>query len=64
MRKTKGIEYQKPLTVSMMNFPAYINSGYATARKVAEDAGAIITIGSRKFVNLKKVQNYIDSISE
>lgn len=38
--------------------------GKNTMRKVAEDAGAVIRIGRSYLINFRKVDEYLDEISE
>lgn len=38
--------------------------GKASMRRVAEDAGAVIRIGKRYLINFKRVDLYMDSISQ
>ena len=38
--------------------------GKASMRRVAEDAGAVIRIGKRYLVNYRRVDLYMDSISQ
>jgi hypothetical protein len=42
----------------------YLNLGTASARQLAEEAGATIHLGKRILFNVQKINDYIDSISE
>lgn len=41
-----------------------LGCGMYTARKIAEEAGAVVRVGKRKLNNIKKIQKYLDEISE
>lgn len=42
----------------------YCSVGKNTAYKIGEDAGAVIRIGKRKLFNVKKIQAYLDRMTE
>jgi hypothetical protein len=65
MRRTQKshIPISGRLLVSVPEFAEYCSCGRFTADKIAAEAGAVIFIGSRKFVNLQKVQGYLDAIA-
>ncbi len=42
----------------------YCSVGKNTAYKIGEDAGAVIRIGKRKLFNVRKVQEYLDRMTD
>ena len=63
MNKTTAREISEPLAVDIEKLSAMLSCGHATARKIADEAEAIIKINRRVLFNVKKVQDYLDSIS-
>lgn len=67
MNKTKYREIGesvKMIAVDIEKLSALLSCGHATARKIAEQAHAKITIGRRVLYSVEKVQNYLDSLAE
>ena len=64
MNKTKAREAEKQITVDIEKLAAMLSCGHATARKIGEDAGARIELGRRVLYSVKKVEQYIYSISQ
>ena len=52
------------LTVDIEGLAAMLSCGQATARKIAEDAGARITIGRRVLYSVSKIEKYLEAIAE
>ena len=52
------------LTVDIEGLAAMLCCGQATARKIAEDAGARITIGRRVLYSVSKIEKYLEAIAE
>lgn len=50
--------------MTMDNFIGFIGAGRHTANKIAEQAEAKIYIGRRVLINMDRVRNYLNSISE
>lgn len=55
MRQTKERESNCRLAVDIEGLAAMLSCGQMTARKIAEDAGARITIGRRALYSVQKV---------
>lgn len=64
MQQTKERECQNRLAVDIEGLAAMLSCGYMTARKIAEDAGARLTIGRRVLYSVQKVEKYLDAIAE
>ncbi|PWJ50478.1 hypothetical protein [Faecalicatena contorta] len=52
------------LTMTMDDFIGYIGAGKHTANKIVEQAKAKIYIGRRVLINMEKVKDYLNDISE
>jgi len=63
MRKTKVIETENKLTVDIIGLQGMLSVGRATAIEIATAAGAIIQVGRRKLYNVKKVEEYLQTIT-
>lgn len=61
-KKMKNSE--ETITMTMDNFIGFIGAGRHTANKIAEQAEAKIYIGRRVLINMDRVRNYLNSISE
>lgn len=59
MRQTKERESNCRLAVDIEGLAAMLSCGQMTARKIAEDAGARITIGRRVLYSVQKVEKYL-----
>ncbi len=66
MRKTNlsNIPISDRLLVSIPDFAAYCSSGRYTAEKIAAQAGAVVFIGGRKFVNMGIAREFLKDIAE
>lgn len=64
MNKTIIRKTSKLLTVDIEGLSAMLSCGYATARKIGEQAQARIYIGRRVLYSVDKVQQYIDDLTE
>ena len=64
MNKTKVSVSEYLIAVDVEQLSAMLSCGHATARKIAEQAHAKITIGRRVLYSVEKVQNYLDSLAE
>lgn len=66
MRKTKisDVPISDRLLVTIPEFANYCGSGRFTADKIATMSGAVIFIGSRKFVNMSIAKRYLDALAE
>ena len=64
LRQTKERESKQMLTVDIEGLAAMLSCGQATARKIAEDAGARITIGRRVLYSVSKIEKYLEAIAE
>lgn len=65
MRKTnKDTGIAKKILVDTTELQKALCSGRATAVRIGTDAGARVQSGRRVFWNVRKVQQYIDTISE
>ena len=63
MRQTKERESNCRLAVDIEGLAAMLSCGQMTARKIAEDAGARITIARRVLYSVQKVEKYLRSNS-
>lgn len=64
MNKTKSRQVETPLTVDIDKLSALLSCGHATAKKIAEQAGAKIVIGKRVLYSVEKIRRYIDCMAE
>lgn len=64
MRKTKVIDGGKKFTVDINGLQAMLSMGKSSADKIGEMAGAVIRVGRRKFYNVQKVEDFLNSVSE
>lgn len=66
MRATssKGSVNEKQLLVDTTGLQSILSCGYRTAVKIGTDAGARVQNGRRVLWNTKKLQQYLDAISE
>ncbi len=55
---------EKQMLVDTNGLQEMLCAGRPAAVKIGTDAGARVQIGRRVFWNVKKIQEYIDSISE
>ena len=64
MRKRKDIDIplNEKALLSMEDLMAYTSSGYPTARKLAEEAGATVKLGTRVLFKREKIDEYLSSI--
>ena len=64
MRATQDTAPKAPIAVDADGLQEILSCGYATAVKIGTDAGARIKIGRRVIWNVKKIQEYLDRVSE
>lgn len=64
MNKTKIRQTEYPLTVDIESLSAMLSCGYATARKIGEQAGAKVVIGRRVLYSVDRVRSYLDCLAE
>lgn len=64
MNKTAKTTVNQVLAVDIENLSTMLSCGHATARKIAEQAGARIEIGRRVLYAVSKVQKYLEDIAE
>ncbi len=60
MIKTKLMETNNKMSVTIDQLQEMTGAGKYTANKIGEEAGAVLYIGRRKLFNVKKVQAYLD----
>lgn len=63
MNKPNRQDTEYPIAVDIKTLSAMLSCGQATARKIGAEAGAEIRINRRVLFNVKKIREYIDSIS-
>ncbi len=63
MNKTKKEKTKNPICISRTDLPLMLGCGQMTADKISIAAGARIKVGKRVIINLEKVQNYLNQIS-
>lgn len=64
MHKTNIIETDNKITVDINGLQAMLSVGKNTAANVGEKAGAVIRIGRRKLYNVKKIEEYMQQLTE
>lgn len=64
MHKTNIIETDNKITVDINGLQAMLSVGKNTAADVGEKAGAVIRIGRRKLYNVKKIEAYMQQLTE
>ncbi|MCQ2387934.1 MAG: hypothetical protein MJ066_05790 [Clostridia bacterium] len=64
MRKTTTTENDYKIAVDINGLQSMLSVGKNTASEVGEKAGAVIRLGKRKLYNVKRVEMYLDSITE
>mgnify|MGYP001861043655 CR=1 FL=1 len=64
MYKTKERKEIQPLAVDIEGLSAMLSCGYATARKIGEQAEAKIVIGRRVLYSVDRVRKYLDCLAE
>lgn len=60
----KSGEEKKPLLVDTLGLQEILSSGRPAAVRIGTEAGARVQAGRRVFWNVKKIQQYLDMISE
>lgn len=60
----KSSEEKKPLLVDTLGLQEILSSGRPAAVRIGTEAGARVQAGRRVFWNVKKIQQYLDMISE
>ena len=64
MHKTNNAETDNKIAVDINGLQAMLSLGRNTTAEIGEKAGAVIKIGRRRLYNVKKVEEYINSITE
>lgn len=64
MHKTNFIETDNKITVDINGLRSMLCVGRNTAAEVGEKAGAVVRLGRRKLYNVKKIEMYMDKITE
>ena len=64
MENTAVIDMKDRRAVDTKELEKMIGAGYRTAIQIGTEAGARIKIGRRVLWNVKKVQEYLDAVSE
>ena len=64
MFKTTVSENENRITVDLRGLQSMLSVGRGTAEATAEKAGAVVRIGRRKLYNVRKVEAYIDGLTE
>lgn len=64
MHKTNIIETNNKITVDINGLQAMLSVGKNTAADVGEKAGAVIKIGRRKLYNVRKIELYMEQLTE
>lgn len=63
MNKRTARTTENPIAIDINGLSAMLSCGHATARKIADEAGATIKINRRVLFNVEKVRAYINSMS-
>lgn len=64
MHKTIIREAEQPIAVDIEKLSAMLGCGHQTARKIGEEAHAIIRINRRVLYSVEKIKKYINSMTE
>lgn len=64
MHKTNIVETDNKIAVDINGLQAMLSVGKNTAADVGEKAGAVIRIGRRKLYNVKKIEAYMQQLTE
>lgn len=64
MNQTTKRDTKQRLAVDIESLAAMLSCGTATAKKIAELAEARVYVGRRVLYSVKKVQEYLDVMSE
>lgn len=63
MNKRSANTAENPIAIDITELSAMLSCGRATARKIADEAGATIKINRRVLFNVEKVIAYINNMS-
>ncbi len=64
MTKAKGTTKENQLLVDTLGLQEMLCAGRPAAVQIGTNAGARVQSGRRVFWNVKKIQQYLDSVSE
>lgn len=64
MNATKRYESDNHIAVDIVKLQAMLGVGKNTAVDIGRKANAVIKVGRRKLYNVKRIQEYMDSITE
>jgi len=64
MRKTANRPAEQKLAVDINELAAMLSCGTASARKIARDAGARITVGRRVLYSVQRINEYLNAMAE
>lgn len=64
MYKRENFDCDNKLAVDIYELQAMLSVGKNTADEIGEKAGAVIRIGRRKLFVVKKVEAYLDQLTE
>lgn len=64
MHKTNSVETENKITVDIYGLQAMLSIGRNTAAEIGEKAGAVIRVGRRKLYNVRKIEEYMNKLSE
>lgn len=64
MKKRISNKETNKIAIDINELQTMLSIGKNSAIDLGEKAGAVIRIGRRKLYNVKKIENYIDSITE
>jgi hypothetical protein len=64
MQKRNNIEMENKIAVDINGLQGMLSIGRNTAADIGEKAGAVIRIGRRKLYNVRKVEEYINKLTE
>ena len=62
--KTRGNTSEKQMLVDTLGLQEMLCAGRPAAVQIGTNAGARVQSGRRVFWNVKKIQQYLDSVSE
>lgn len=64
MHKTNIVDTDNKIAVDINGLQAMLSVGKNTAAEVGEKAGAVIRIGRRKLYNVRKIELYMEQLTE
>ena len=64
MKPTNRFSSDQKIAVDIKELQTILSVGQYTASKIGEEAGAVIRVGRRKLYNVKKIEAYMQQLTE